>query len=227
MGTLFKLFDMRNIILIFVSSLFCLSALKAECTFQSFAVGEEFTIGNMLVWTTTDEVDNKLFVIEKSVTGEAFEAIGEVKGSGSSDEETTYRFMDLDARKGVSYYRIKQVDFDSDFNYSQIVVVNKESANDFVVSSINSPLDSDQVELTIDFVKPMELTYSIKDMKGDLLQEDMIMAEAGLQNISFDLSSYPNGSYRLFLESGEEIETITIRKTKSEEDSKVPVAIKE
>lgn len=218
---------MRNLILTFVTAIFCLSALKAECTFQSFAVGEEFTIGNMLVWTTIDEVDNKLFVIEKSVTGEEFETIGEVKGSGSSDEETTYRFMDLDARKGMSYYRIKQVDFDSDFNYSPIVVVNKESANDFVVSSINSPLDSDYVELTIDFVKSMGLIYSIKDMKGDLLQENVMLAEPGLQNISFDLSSYPNGSYRLCLESGDEIETITIRKTKSEEDSKIPVANKD
>lgn len=218
---------MRNFILTLSTSLIFLSALKAECTFQSFAVGEEFTIGNMLLWTTTEEIDNKMFIIEKSTTGDDFEAIGEVKGSGTSEEEMTYRFMDLDARKGISYYRIKQVDFDSDFNYSQTVVVNKESANDFVVSSINSLLDSEQVELTIDFVKPMELIYSIKDMKGDLLQEDMIYAEGGLQNINFDLSGYPNGSYRLFLESGEEVETITIRKTKSEEDSKVPVANKD
>lgn len=218
---------MRNLILTFVTSLIYLSSLDAECTFQSFAVGEEFTIGNMLVWTTTDEIDNKLFIIEKSTTGADFESIGEVKGSGTSDEETTYRFMDLDARKGVSYYRIKQVDFDSDFDYSQTVVVNKESANDFVVSSINSPLDNEQVELTIDFVKPMELIYSIKDMKGDLLQEDMVFAEGGLQNIYFDLSGYPNGAYRLFLQSGEEVETITIRKMKSDEDSKVPVANKD
>lgn len=218
---------MRNTVLTFVISLFGFSALKAECTFQSFVVGEEFTIGNMLIWVTTDEVDNKQFVIEKSITGEEFEEIGEVKATGSSDEETTYRFMDLDARKGTSYYRIKQIDFDSDFNYSQIVLVNKESANDFVVASINSPLNSDHVELTIDFIKPMELIYSIKDLKGDILQEDIVQTDSGLQNIDFDLSSYPNGAYRLFLESGEEIETITIRKTKSEEDSKVPVANKD
>lgn len=217
---------MRKFTLTLITSLFIIASLKADCTFQSFAVGEEFTIGNMLEWSTSAEYDNEQFIVEKSTTGEDFESIGEVEGKGNSEEENSYRFMDLDARKGVTFYRIKQVDFSGDFSYSKTVIVNKSTDNDFMVSSINNPLNSEQVELTIDFIKDLELTYSIKDMKGDILQEDMMVAVAGLQNVNFDLSSYPNGSYKLFLQAGDEVETITIRKTISAEDSKLPVAKK-
>lgn len=218
---------MRKITLTLITPLLFLVSLKADCTFQSFVVGEEFTIGNMLMWTTSAEIDNKQFVIEKSTDGGKYDMIGELEGSGNSDEETSYRFMDLDARKGVSFYRIKQIDFDGDFSYSQTVVVNKSTANDFMVATINNPLNSENVDLTIDFIKDMELTYAIKDMKGDVLQEDTMAVVAGLQNVNFDLSSYPNGSYKLVLESGDEVETITIRKTMSAEDSKIPVANKD
>ncbi len=219
--------DMRKFTLTLITPLIALITLKADCTFESFVIGEEFTIGNMLVWTTSSEVDNKQFIIEKSIDGMEYDIIGEVNANGNSEDENTYRYMDLDARKGTSYYRIKQIDFDGDFSYSQTAFVNKSTDNDFMIASINNPLNSESVNITIDFIKDMELTYSIKDMKGDVLQEDIMNATAGLQNVDFDLTSYPNGSYKLFLQSGDEIETITIKKLMSAEDSKVPVANKD
>jgi hypothetical protein len=217
---------MRKITLTFVTSLVIMFSLQAECTFHSFVVGQEFTIGNMLKWDTSEEIDNKEFVIEKSTDGSEFITIGNVEGAGSSDEENSYRFMDLDARKGASYYRLKQIDFDGEYNYSQTIIVNKSTDNDFMVASINNPLNSEHVNLTVDFIKDMELTYSIKDLVGDLLEENTMVVVAGLQDVDFDLSSYPNGVYKLTIESGEEVETITIRKTISQEDSKQPVARK-
>lgn len=217
---------MRKATLTFVTSLVIMFSLKAECTFNSFVVGQEFAIGNMLEWNTSEEIDNKEFIVEKSTDGSEFATIGNVEGAGSSSEDNSYRFMDLDARKGVSYYRLKQVDFDGEYNYSQIVVVNKSTDNDFMIASINNPLNSEYVNITVDFIKGMELTYSIKDMKGDVLETNTMAVVEGLQNVDFDLSSYPNGTYKLTLESGEEVETIAIRKRMSQEDTKLPVARK-
>ena len=217
---------MRKSILTFATSLVIIFSAKAECTFHSFVVGQEFAIGNMLVWDTSEEIDNKEFVIEKSTDGIDFTTIGNVEGAGSSDEANSYRFMDLDARKGTSYYRLKQIDFDGEHNYSQIIIVNKSTDNDFMVASINNPLNSEYVSLTVDFIKDMELTYSINDMKGDVLEANTMAVVSGLQNVDFDLASYPNGSYKLTIESGEEVETIVIRKRISQEDSKLPVARK-
>jgi hypothetical protein len=104
--------------------------------------------------------------------------------------------------------------------------VNKSTDNDFMVASINNPLNSEYINLTVDFIKDMELTYSIKDIKGDVLETNTMAVVAGLQDVDFDLSSYPNGTYKLTIESGEEVETIAIRKTMSQEDSKQPVARK-
>ncbi len=200
---------------------------KADCVFNSFAVGEEFSIGNMLMWTTSEEIDNQQFIVERSIDGIEYEAIGEVDGSGNSDEEKTYRFFDLDARKGIAYYRIKQVDFDEDFSYSKIVEVNKSTNNNFMISSINNDLNSEFVELVLDVVVETEITYSIKDMRGDVLEENKITAAIGLNNLTFDLASYPNGAYRLHLEGEDEEERITIKKSFSVEETKLPVANKE
>ncbi len=218
---------MRNLSLIFFVSLLSLPFIKADCTFESFAVGEEFAIGNMLQWVTSTEVDNQHFVVERSIDGITYDVIGEVKGSGTSSDEQEYRFLDLDARKGRSFYRLKQVDFDEDFSYSKIVIVDKTTNNNFMISGMNNNQNNEMVELTIDAVEEMEITCSIKDMKGDLLEEHKSYAKMGLNNITFNLTSYPNGSYRLFLESGDESEMITIRKTISSEEIKLPVANKE
>ncbi len=199
---------------------------KSECTFTSFAVGEEFSIGNMLEWKTSEEIDNELFIIERSTDGVAYESIGEVEGSGSTNEEKTYRFLDLDARKGRAFYRVKQIDFDNEFSYSHTVIVDKTTNNNFMIATINNDLNSELVEMTIDAVEELDINYSIKDMKGDLLEENTMLASIGLNNVVFDLTAYPNGNYKLILESDDEVETITIKKTMSSEESKLPVANK-
>ncbi len=199
---------------------------KAECTFESFAVGEDYSIGNMLEWITSSEIDNQEFVIEKSENGLDYSEIGKVEGAGTSSEDKTYRFMDLDAQKGRTYYRIKQLDFDGEYSYSQTVIVNKETDNNFMIASINTSLESETIELTIDAFKELTITYAIKDLKGDLLQENETTLSADLNNLVFDLSSYPKGVYRLYIQSGEEVETISIRKTGSKEEEKAPVAKK-
>ncbi len=217
---------MKNLTFTFITLLFFITA-KADCTFESFAVGEEFSIGNMLEWKTSQEIDNQQFTIERSLDGLEYESIGEVEASGTSNEENTYRFLDLDARKGRAYYRVKQIDFDGDYSFSHIVTVDKSTNNNFMISAIENDLNSEIVELTIDAVEEVELTYSIKDMKGDVLEENVKMASVGLNNLSFDLTAYPNGAYRLFLEGDDEVEMITIKKTMSSEESKLPVANKE
>lgn len=217
---------MKRIITIIVTLFITTFSLQAECVFESFAVGEDFAIGNMLEWTTSEEIDNEQFLIEKSTDGISYEQIGEVNAMGTSEDFSNYRFLDLDARKGLSFYRVKQVDYDGDYSYSKIVIVNKATENNIMITSINDKLKGERVELTVDVTKPLTLEYAIKDMKNDVIQKQTINAQQGLQNIVFDLSAYPNGMYKLSLISGEEEETINFRKTNAAENTKVPVASK-
>src|SRR5690606_25617275 len=71
-------------------------------------------------WTTAMEVNNKVFQIERSANGKAFEAIGEVKGAGNSNQPLKYAFVDKDPLNGHNFYRVRQIDFDGKSKYSSV-----------------------------------------------------------------------------------------------------------
>ncbi len=77
-----------------------------------------------LYWETASELNNDKFEIERSTNGTDFVKIGEVKGNGTSQKLNTYSFKDFAPINGVNYYRLKQLDFDGKFEYSEIKFVN-------------------------------------------------------------------------------------------------------
>ena len=83
-----------------------------------------------LNWTTATELHNDFFSIEKSTNGLSFSETGKKKGAGNSDSEKKYEFIDEHPAQGVSYYRLKQIDYDGKFMYSDIVAVSYESKTD-------------------------------------------------------------------------------------------------
>ena len=85
----------------------------------------QYTEGVVLLeWETASEYNNDYFSIEKSVNGTGFSEIGTVDGAGHSDEPLEYTFQDNETFVGTVYYRLKQVDYDGTFAYSEIVAVN-------------------------------------------------------------------------------------------------------
>lgn len=74
-------------------------------------------------WTTANEQDNEFFTVERSRDGSIFEDIGEVTGAGNSLSTLYYSFDDLRPYTGLSYYRLRQTDFDGTETWSQAVPV--------------------------------------------------------------------------------------------------------
>ena len=72
-----------------------------------------------LTWTTASELNNEGFEIQRSRDGITFERIGWVDGKGTTQESSSYAFTDEVG--GVSYYRLKQMDFDGQFKFSKVV----------------------------------------------------------------------------------------------------------
>ncbi|SDH13472.1 Por secretion system C-terminal sorting domain-containing protein [Dyadobacter soli] len=94
-------------------------------------------------WLTASEKNNSHFIVERSYNGKLFEEIGRVEGKGTTETETSYLFYDSKPLTGVSYYRLKQVDYskvvdgktvDGKSSYSTIVPVRREESKFFVVS---------------------------------------------------------------------------------------------
>jgi hypothetical protein len=76
-----------------------------------------------LTWQTASEHNNDFFTVERSSDGFNFEPIAYVDGAGNSTTLLNYSEVDLQPLDGVSYYRLKQTDFDGAFEYSDIRVV--------------------------------------------------------------------------------------------------------
>ena len=74
-------------------------------------------------WQTALEINNDYFTVERSGDGENFVAIGTVKGAGNSTVEINYLWTDENPLNGVSYYRLKQTDFNGNSSYSEVVPV--------------------------------------------------------------------------------------------------------
>ena len=91
-------------------------------TWSSIAI-EETERGSKLLWSTSSESDSDLFEIQRmnSLT-EKFETIGQVEAAGYSTHELNYEFVDdIEFSNEKLYYRIKQVDFNGEYSYSEIV----------------------------------------------------------------------------------------------------------
>jgi len=77
-----------------------------------------------LTWTTITENNNDYFEIERTVDGKSYIKIGKVLGNGNSNEVNFYKFDDMTPVQGISYYRLKQVDLNGQFEYSGLVKAN-------------------------------------------------------------------------------------------------------
>jgi len=78
---------------------------------------------NVLEWSTASETNNDYFSIQRSENGHEFEEIHRLDGAGNSSQELDYRFLDNNAPAALSYYRLKQVDFDGAYSYSSIIAI--------------------------------------------------------------------------------------------------------
>ncbi len=76
-----------------------------------------------LTWQTASEQNNDFFTVERSADGFDFEPILYKDGAGNSNTLLSYSDKDLQPLEGVSYYRLKQTDFDGAYEYSDIRVV--------------------------------------------------------------------------------------------------------
>ena len=79
--------------------------------------------GIVLSWITASELNNQGFYIEKSSDNINWMTIGFVQGKGTTSEKNYYSFIDNEITSDIQYYRLKQIDFDGSFKYSQVVEV--------------------------------------------------------------------------------------------------------
>ena len=152
-------------------------------------------------WSTASELNNDHFEIERSADAINFHKIGTEKGAGNSTQILDYNYTDAGIGNTVSsnalvYYRLKQVDFDGKFSYSDIKNVLFEP--DASTAIYPNPTQGD---LTINYTSPFEHEVAIRviDILGAIVKETKVSASKGNQDILLDLHELANGHYKMML----------------------------
>ncbi len=183
----------------------CNGTLPVELASFMFSVNRNSVT---LSWSTAHEMNNSVFDIERlhaAAEGmKNWEHIGFVKGSGTSEETKTYSYEDKKLKSGSYRYRLKQIDYNGNFEYfelnSDVIVQNPSS---FSISQ-NYPNPSNP-KSRIDFEIPEKTNVNIKIY--NLLGEEVLklmdeVKEAGYHSAEIDGSNIASGVYFYVIQAG-------------------------
>jgi hypothetical protein len=161
-----------------------------------------------LNWSTATEVNNQGFEIERRTESSEYRTIGFVEGYGTTTEPRSYIYTDVTAEIGINYYRLKQVDFNGAYEYSDEVEVD-----------VNGPLTFDLAQNYPNPFNPStNIKYSVPETGNvrlsvyNVVGEEVAVlvdgfSESGFFEVSFNASSLPSGVYLYKLQSANSVQT--------------------
>jgi hypothetical protein len=156
-----------------------------------------------LDWATATEINNQGFDVERSDDGINFTKIGWVDGNNNSSQTLKYRYDDKDVVSNkIYYYRLKQIDYDGQFEYTYIVSALIKEEGVFQLSDLVPNPANNKVSIFV--TTPSEQIIKLK--LNDLLGQEIFSKEYSLQNgtngIDIDLRDIPSGTYSVSIISG-------------------------
>ncbi|HPI08877.1 MAG TPA: hypothetical protein PLM41_20930, partial [Saprospiraceae bacterium] len=146
----------------------CALAQPVELTYFRATIPETGRYA-LLTWRTASERNNLGFDIERSSDGRTWQTLALVPGHGTTQEEQSYAYTDERPQPGENYYRLKQVDFDGKFEYSDIRSVVMGSGAKDEVGIYPNPTHSGLVSLDYYAEKEGDLSVSVFDALGRLM----------------------------------------------------------
>lgn len=163
-----------------------------------------------LSWSTANEINNKGFEVQKSLEGRNFIKIGFVNGKIFTSSINNYLFIDDNLKDPTNFYRLKQIDLDNKFSYSNIITIKKKSIGQPQILITPNPVTNSTI---ISFLLSRSQNVSLKifDINGRLLTTIANKYfEKGLQQIKWSPENIKEGIYFLKTESFELTKTSKI-----------------
>ena len=179
-----------------------------------FQDGDQFTLGNtdssaplpieliafnatplndhvMINWTTGSELNNDFFTVEKSIDGDEWEVVIKIHGAGTTNEEINYETADNNPNYGISYYRLKQTDFDGQYSYSKVSLVSFGGIGQSIVISPNPSEGNFKLQSEVELTKSQVALF---DISGRRIFDRI--HHIG-DDLNINLTNMPNGVYLL------------------------------
>jgi hypothetical protein len=167
-------------------------------------IAEKQNEHSLVTWKTASELNNSHFEVEHSTDGTRFRKVGEVLGTGTTLQYQLYDFLHVNPEKGNNYYRLKQVDFDRNFEYSPVITVNFETEASSPSIQVNIYPNPTTDILNIESSNSLEQNtkYSIYNTLGQSVISNQLLNASGL--VQINVQSLPSGTYFLRVDGMEE-----------------------
>lgn len=176
------------------------SPLPVELTsFMAYSKQDHVT----LKWRTETELNNNGFYVQRNVPDmddDEWIGLGFIPGHGTSAVPQTYEFTDRHTFPHRTYYRLKQVDRDGTYEYSEIVEATYTVADDYIVS-YPSPF-SNTLKMHISIEKPMNISIGLYNLAGQRMKHLYDGYVDSNINMTFGTQDIPTGAYYLLVYNG-------------------------
>lgn len=155
---------------------------------------EEKNNESVLAWTTSSEENSKDFIVQHSVNGTDWKAIGSVNAAGNSSLVSSYNFTDRSPLlSGTNYYRLIQRDIDERYSYSKVISLNFDKSQPSLKAFPNPVVDG-----RLSVVLTASADVQIFNVTGKLVYQRKLLS--GLQLLN--LSTLTSGTY--WIKAGKE-----------------------
>lgn len=181
------------------------SELPVELISFTANVSKEIVV---LKWQTATEVNNYGFEIERKRINGNWNKIGFVEGSGNSNSPKSYSFIDKNVTSGKYSYRLKQIDTDGSYEYSNEIEVTIKTTDKFALKqNYPNPFNpSTKIEYSIPYSENVLIkVYDVLGREVKILLDEY--KTSGTYEIEFDANELTSGLYFYKIISGNKTET--------------------
>lgn len=151
---------------------------------------------NELLWKSAQEINSLQYELEKSIDGRNFQKINTLASTGTASNGASYLVTDEFPYAGNNFYRLKMIDTDFSFAYSEIINV-RTPVKDISVTGIFPNPMKDELKIEVQSFQPTILRCYIWDVSGRIIQSKTIQTVQGVSITSLPVSPYVPGMYWL------------------------------
>ncbi|MCW8813213.1 MAG: T9SS type A sorting domain-containing protein [Chlorobium sp.] len=161
-----------------------------------------------LNWQTATEINNHMFEIQRKAEASEFVTIGYVEGAGTTTEPQSYSYTDNEVQRGTYVYRLKQIDFNGTFTYSNEVEVDATGPLTFNLGQNYPNPFNPSTKINYSIPEDGNIKLAVYNIVGE---EVAVLVngftQAGSFDVTFNASNLPSGVYIYKLQSANSIQT--------------------
>ena len=164
----------------------------------------------LVTWKATCNSSQSSFAVERSADAVHFTSINSQQPKGNG--EFAYTFSDKNPLRGESFYRLKMIDKDGKFTYSEVRRI-KSNSETFYINNVFPCPASDFININIHSADNIPSAFfQIVSMEGKLVLKQKSPVNKGNSNLSLPVGNLMKGSYYLIIDTGKERFTISFIK---------------